>query len=152
MDTVLRTAIVYFALIALVRFAGRRTLAQISTFDFIVLLIIGGTTQRALLGQDYSVTNALIVVVTLILIDVVFSLIERDSPTFAKIINGSPLIVVEDGRVLHNRLRRSRLTEEEILSAARHSHGIERLADVKYAILEASGAISIIPAAHAKLS
>jgi uncharacterized membrane protein YcaP (DUF421 family) len=149
MDTVIKTALIYFILLILMRLAGRRTLAQVTTFDAILLLIIGGTTQRALLGQDYSVTNALIVVVTLVLIDVTLSLVERDNPTFSKIVNGSPMIVVEDGRLLHSRLRWSRLTEDEILAEARHLHGIERLEDIKFAILEASGNISIIPAARA---
>jgi uncharacterized membrane protein YcaP (DUF421 family) len=146
MDTVIKTALIYFILLILMRLAGRRTLAQVTTFDAILLLIIGG---RALLGQDYSVTNALIVVVTLVLIDVTLSLVERDNPTFSKIVNGSPMIVVEDGRLLHSRLRWSRLTEDEILAEARHLHGIERLEDIKFAILEASGNISIIPAAGA---
>jgi uncharacterized membrane protein YcaP (DUF421 family) len=148
MDTVIKTALIYVILLVLMRLAGRRTLAEVSTFDFILLLVIGGTTQRALLGQDYSVTNALLVVVTLVLIDVVLSLIERDNPAFARIVNGSPLIVVEDGRLLQNRMRWSRVTESEILAAARRKHGIERLEDIKFAILEATGDISIIPATH----
>src|SRR5262245_43786505 len=145
MSTVIRIVAVYLILLVLIRLTGRRTLAQVTAFDFLVLLIIGGSTQRALLGQDYSVINALLVVVTLILMDVVFSLIERDSPTFSRIVNGNPLIVVEDGRPLHDRLRKARLTEEEVLAAARRSHGIARLEDVKFAILEGSGDISIIP-------
>src|SRR5437660_187951 len=107
MDTVIKTAIVYVVLLVLIRLAGRRTLAQITTFDLILLLMIGGTTQRALLGQDYSVTNAMLVVVTLIVIDVGLSLVERDSPAFSRIISGSPLILVEHGRLLHARVRRA---------------------------------------------
>jgi uncharacterized membrane protein YcaP (DUF421 family) len=148
MDTVIKTAIVYVLLLVLMRLAGRRTLGKITTFDLILVLIIGGTTQRALLGQDYSVTNALLVVTTLIVMDVAFSLIERDSPIFSRIVNGSPLIVVQDGRLLPGRLRKARLTADEILAAARRIHGIERLEDIKFAILEASGDISIIPAAR----
>ena len=93
MDTIVKTIIVYIVLLILMRLSGRRTLAQITTFDFILLLVIGGTTQRALLGQDYSVTNALLVVITLILTNVILSLIERDFPTFARLVNGAPLIV-----------------------------------------------------------
>jgi len=147
METVVKTALIYFLLLALIRLSGRRTIAQITTFDFILLLLIGGATQRALLGQDYSVTNAIIAVVTLVVIDVVLSLIERDFPTFSKIVNGSPLILVDHGRPLPARLRRARLTEQEVLAAARRTHGIERLEDIKFAILEGSGHISIIPAA-----
>jgi uncharacterized membrane protein YcaP (DUF421 family) len=148
METVIKTAIVYVLLLVLMRIAGRRTLGKINTFDLILVLIIGGTTQRALLGQDYSVTNALLVVTTLIVMDVIFSLIERDSPAFSRLVNGGPLILVQDGRLLSGRLRKARLTEDEVLSAARRAHGIARFEDIKFAILEASGDISIIPAAR----
>jgi uncharacterized membrane protein YcaP (DUF421 family) len=148
METVIKTAIVYVLLLVLMRLAGRRTLGKINTFDLVLVLIIGGATQRALLGQDYSVTNALLVVVTVIVMDVLFSLIERDSPAFSKLVNGTPLIVVQDGQPLVGRLRRARLTADEVLAAARRSHGIYRFEDIKFAILEASGDISIIPAAR----
>jgi uncharacterized membrane protein YcaP (DUF421 family) len=145
METVIRTVVVYLILLVLIRLTGRRTLAQLTAFDFVVLLIIGGSTQRALLGQDYSVINAMLVVVTLLVLDVAFSLIERDSRLFAKFVNGVPMILVEDGRLLRRRLRKARLTEDEVLAAARRTRGIERMEDIKYAILEASGDISVIP-------
>jgi len=147
METVVKTAIVYFILWGLLRLSGRRTLAKMTSFDFVVMLIIGGTTQRALLGQDYSVTNALLVVVTLIVIDVSLSLLGRDFPSLTKLLDGEPMIVVEEGRALHRRLRRARLTPEQVLEAAR-THGLERLDQIKFAILEASGKISIIPYGH----
>ncbi len=150
MDTIIKTTIVYFVLLVLLRLSGRRTLGQLTSFDLVVILIVGGSTQRALLGQDYSVTNALLVVATLIGIDVLLSLIERDSPFFAKLLNGSPLILVDHGRLLRDRVRRARLTEEEIRTAARRLHGLESLDQIKYAILEASGSISIIPAVPPK--
>ena len=144
MDTVIKTFCVYFILLLLLRLSGRRTLAQMTPFDLIVVLIIGGTTQRALLGQDYSVTNALLVVVTLLVIDIALSLVECHFPRVGKILNGMPMIVVEQGRLLRERMHRARLTEDDVLSAARR-HGLDRLLDIKFAILEASGEISIIP-------
>jgi uncharacterized membrane protein YcaP (DUF421 family) len=145
MDSVLKAAIVYLALWALVRLTGRRSLGNLTTFDFILFLIIGGATQRALLGQDYSLTNAFIVIATLVGMDILLSLIERDSALMRRILKGLPMIVVEHGRPLSGRIRRARLTEEEILTAARQNHGLESMAQVKYAILETSGEISIIP-------
>lgn len=145
MDTVIKTAFIYFILLVLLRLAGRRTLAEITTFDFVLLLIVGGATHRALLGQDYSVTNALLVVLTLVVIDVVLSLVELKSKVFAKLVNGSPMIVVEQGRPLHDRLRGARLTVDDVMASARRTHGIERLEEIKFAILEASGEISVIP-------
>jgi uncharacterized membrane protein YcaP (DUF421 family) len=145
METVLRTIAVYLILLVLIRLTGRRTLAQFTAFDFLVLLIIGGSTQRALLGQDYSVINAMLVVVTLLTMDIVFSLLGRDSLLFSKLVNGVPMILVEEGRLLRARLRKARLTEDQVLAAARRTQGIYRLEDIKYAILEASGEISVIP-------
>jgi uncharacterized membrane protein YcaP (DUF421 family) len=145
MDTVIRSLVIYFVLWGLLRLSGRRTLGQLTSFDLVLLLIIGGATQRALLGQDYSVTNALLVIVTLVLTDVALSLLERGFPPLSKILNGEPMIVVEEGRPLLGRLKSARLTAEQVLEAARRLHGLERMDQIKYAILEAGGEISIIP-------
>jgi len=145
MDTVIRSLVVYFLLWALLRLSGRRTLGQLTSFDLVLLLIIGGATHRALLGQDYSVTNALLVIVTLILTDVTLSLLQRGYPPLSKIFNGEPMIVVEEGRPLLARLKCARLTADQVLESARHAHGLERMEEIKYAIFEASGEISIIP-------
>jgi len=145
MDTVVRLLIIYFVLWGLLRLSGRRTLGKLTSFDFVLLLIVGGVTQRALLGQDYSVTSALLVVITLVLTDVMLSLLQRESPRLGRFFNGEPMIVVEDGRPLVTRLKHARLTADEVLASARRLHGLERMEQIKYAILEASGDISIIP-------
>jgi uncharacterized membrane protein YcaP (DUF421 family) len=145
MDSVLKALVVYVVLWLLIRLAGRRTLAELSTFDFILFLIIGGATQRALIGQDYSLINAFVVVATLIVVDIAVGLLERDSKYVSKIIKGVPTILVDDGHVLTGRLHRARVTVDEIMERARTVHGLEKLDQIKYAILEASGEISIIP-------
>jgi len=145
MDTIIRSLIIYFVLWGLLRLSGRRTLGKMTSFDLVLLLVIGGVTQRALLGQDYSVVNALLVIVTLILTDVALSLLQREFPPLSKLFNGEPMIVVEEGRPLLGRLKRARLTAEQVLEAGRRIHGLERMDQIKYAILEASGEISIIP-------
>jgi len=145
MDTIVRSLIIYFILWGLLRLSGRRTLGKMTSFDLVLLLVVGGVTQRALLGQDYSVTNALLVIVTLMLTDVALSLLQREFPPLSKLLNGEPMIVVEEGRPLLGRLKRARLTAEQVLEAGRRIHGLERMDEIKYAILEASGEISIIP-------
>jgi uncharacterized membrane protein YcaP (DUF421 family) len=145
MDTVIRSLIIYFVLWGVLRLSGRRTLGQMTSFDLVLLLIIGGVTHRALLGENYSVTNALLVVVTLVLTDVALSLLQRQFPPLSKIFNGEPMIIVEEGRPLLGRLKRARLTAEQVLESARRYHGLERMEEIKYAILEASGEISVIP-------
>lgn len=145
MDSVIQAAIVYLLLWFVIRLTGRRALGQLSTFEFVLFLIIGGTVQRALLGQDYSLTNAIIVIATLVGLDVMVSLLEQRSALFSKIVRGVPTILVENGRPLESRLTRCRLNEGDVMSAARLRHGIDRIEDIKFAILEANGQISIIP-------
>ena len=96
-------------------------------------------------AQDYSLTHAFLIIATFVVIDVLVSLIERDVPTVASILKGLPTIVVENGRVLSGRLRRALLTEDDVLQAARRLHGLETMNEIKFAIFEASGEISIIP-------
>ncbi len=145
MDSVIKSAIVFLVLWLVIRASGRRTLGQLTVFDFILFLIIGGVAQRALTAQDYSLTHAFLIIATFVVIDVVVSLIERDVPTVAGVLKGLPTIIVENGRVLSGRLRRARLTEDDVLQAARRLHGLETMNEIKFAIFEASGEISIIP-------
>src|SRR6266508_983409 len=147
MDSVIKSLVVYFVLWLVIRSTGRRTLGQLTVFDFILFLIVGGAAQRALMGQDYSLTNAFLVIITFVAIDILLSFVERDVPGVAKILKGVPTIVVENGHVLSGRLRRARVTEDEVLEAVRHSNGLERMDQIRFAILEASGRISIIPRA-----
>jgi uncharacterized membrane protein YcaP (DUF421 family) len=145
MDSVLKALVIYLVLWLLIRVSGRRALAELSTFDFILFLVIGGATQRALIGQDYSLTNAFVVITTLIIVDILVGLLERDFRIIGKIIKGVPTILVDDGHLLTGRMRRARVTADEIMERARTLHGLETLEQIKYAILEASGDISIIP-------
>ncbi|MDF5723396.1 MAG: DUF421 domain-containing protein [Rhizonema sp. PD37] len=145
MDAVLRAVAVYFFLFILFRIAGKRSLAQITTFDFILLLIVSEATQNAMLGNDYSLTNGFLVILTLIGIDILLSLWKRQSPEIGKLIDGVPLIIVEEGRPLKDRMAKARVNEDDILTAARESQGLERMDQIKYAVLERSGGISIIP-------
>jgi uncharacterized membrane protein YcaP (DUF421 family) len=145
MDSVLKAVLIYFGLWALLRITGRRTMGELSAFDLILFLVIGGATQRALVGQDYSLTTALIIVSTLVGIDVVLSFLKRNSKLVSKIVEGVPMVVVDHGKPLADRLRRARITIDDVLQAARQTHGLERLDQVKFAILEANGDISVIP-------
>lgn len=144
MDSVLRAAAIYVALLVLFKIAGRRSLAEITTFDFVLLMIIGEATQQALLGDDFSLTNSLMVIVTLIAIDVGLSLLKQRSQWVSQLIDGGPTIIVEDGRILKARLRHARLIEEDIMEGARSSQGIETLEQIKFAIIERNGKISVI--------
>jgi uncharacterized membrane protein YcaP (DUF421 family) len=145
METILRAAAIYVVLLVIFRISGRRTLAQMTTFDFVLLLIISEATQNALVGDDFSVTTATLAILTLVGLDVGSSLLKRDFPVFGKILDGVPTILVENGRALSDRLYRARLSEDDVLEAARSAQGLERLDQIKYAVLEVNGGIAIIP-------
>jgi uncharacterized membrane protein YcaP (DUF421 family) len=145
MDSVLRAAAIYLVLMVLFKIAGRRSLAELTTFDLVLLMVIGEATQQALLGDDFSLVNAVLVIVTLIAIDISFSLVKQRSLWFSRLLDGGPTILVEQGRVLHRRLKHARLDEEDILEASRSAQGIVDISQIKFAVLERNGKISIIP-------
>lgn len=145
MDAVLRASAIYFFLLLIFRLSGKRSIAQITTFDLILLLIISEATQQALLGQDFSLTNAFLVIVTLVGIDIGLSLLKQRSPRIEKILEDEPLIIVDEGRPLLDRMKKVRVDEEDVLIAARILQGLERMDQIKYAVLERNGGISIIP-------
>lgn len=145
MESIVRAVAVYLMLLVIMRLSGRRTLAQITAFDFVLLLIIGEATQQALLGEDFSVTNATLVIMTLVGCDIGLSVLKRRSSTVAKVLDGCAMVVVEDGRPLRARMDAARIDVDDVLAAARKSHGIERLEQIRFAVFEASGTISIIP-------
>jgi uncharacterized membrane protein YcaP (DUF421 family) len=145
MDAVLRAATVYFVLLLLLRLSGKRTLAQITPFDFVLLLVIGEATQQGLIGNDYSVTKALLLITTLIGIDIGLSLAKGAWPSLAMLLEGAPLVIVQDGAPVGDRLKRTRVDIGDVLESARSNQGLERLEQIKYAVLERDGSISIIP-------
>jgi uncharacterized membrane protein YcaP (DUF421 family) len=145
MDSVLRGAIVYVVLLVLFRLVGKRSLAQITTFDFVLLLIIAEAIQQAMVGADSSMVGSFLLVVTLLGIDVALSLVKQRSQTVDKWLDDVPLVIVDDGKLLHDRMNMARVDELDVLHAARQLQGLERLDQIKYAVLEVSGGISIIP-------
>jgi uncharacterized membrane protein YcaP (DUF421 family) len=145
MDSVLRALIVYVFLFLLLRLSGKRTLAQITPFDFVLILIISEAVQNGLVGDDHSMSNAFLIVSTLVLVDIGLSQWKQRSKRMARILEGLPLVIVRDGRPLQERMDASRVDESDILEAARMYHGLEKMEQVKYAVLERDGAISIIP-------
>ena len=145
MESVLRATAIYVVLLIVFRIAGRRTLSEMTSFDFVLLLIIGEATQQALLGEDFSLTNAFLVIITLLAIDVGMSLWKQHSEAANRIIEGVPTILVDHGRPLKALMDKARVREEEVLEAARRLQGLERMDQIKYAVLEVSGGISIIP-------
>jgi len=147
MELILRGAAVYLFLLVLFRILGKRSLSETTTFDFVLLLIVGEATQQALLGDDFSVTNALVLITVLMGVDIIFVKLKGRYKKLDRLLEGTPLILVDHGIPLATRMKASHVDAEDIMEAARVSHGLERLEQIKYAVLERDGQISIIPSA-----
>jgi uncharacterized membrane protein YcaP (DUF421 family) len=145
MDAVLRGVAVYVVLLLLFRLTGKRALSQVTTFDFVVLLVVGEATQQALLGEDFSITQAALVIATLLALDRGSDYLSFRSVRFRRLTESAPLVLVENGRPLEDVLRREHLTVDDVMTAGREKHGLERLDQVEWAVLETSGGISVIP-------
>lgn len=145
MDLVLRAAVMFVLLMLLFRLFGKRSVSTLTTFDFVLLLVVGEATQQALLGDDFSMTTAAIVIITLIGLDRLANYIGYRFPRVDRVLESVPVILVDDGRPLEDRMARAHVSHDEILSSARKSQGLESMEQVKYAVLEKDGGISIIP-------
>lgn len=145
MNPIFRGVAVYLFLLLIFRLMGKRSLNETTTFDFVLLLIISEVTQQALVGEDFSITASALLITTLMGTDLLFTLIKDKFPMFGKITEGAPLVIVDNGKCLKKRMDKTKVDEEDIMHAARQSFGLERITDVKYAVLEKDGTISIIP-------
>jgi uncharacterized membrane protein YcaP (DUF421 family) len=142
-EKLFRTVAIYFSLIIGLRLAGKRELAQLNSFDLVVLLLLSNTVQNAIIGSDTSVSGGLIGAATLITTNhMVVRLLNRHRKLARRII-GSPVILVSHGHVLKTNLVREGITDDELLLAV-HRYGIQNIQDVEKAILETSGVISVI--------
>jgi uncharacterized membrane protein YcaP (DUF421 family) len=144
-DVIIRVVTVYAFLLVVFRVAGKRTVAQMTSFDLVVLLVIGDATQQGLIGEDFSLATALVAVSCLILIDVGLGRLKSTSSTLDRVVDGLPLIIVSRGRLLQARMDREGVDLDDILSAGREQHGLRSLEEIDYAVLERHGGISIVP-------
>lgn len=140
----LRTSVIYVVVLILLRVAGKRELGQMTPFDLVVILLIANAVQNAMTGPDTSLLGGAIAASTLIVLNLAVSRFGRRIPFLARAFSGSPTLLVHDGKVIRSHLAREDVTVEEIEMAARE-HGVEKLKDVRGAILEVDGSISIIP-------
>ena len=144
MDLVLRAIVLFAAVYLLLRVVGRRELAEMEPIDFVLLIVLGDAIQQGLTQDDYSVTGALVTITSIAAIQVALSYVAFRSKRMRVILEGEPVILVEDGRVIERNLRRARLAVDELAEEARLSQ-IASLGDIQWAVLETSGKISIIP-------
>ena len=150
MESVIRGLMVYFFLLLMFRISGKRTLTENTNFDLVLLLIISETTQQAMVDSDHSVTNAFLLIVTLVGASVVLSVLKQRFPRVERWIEGTALVIMENGKLHRDRMDKVRVDEADILESARKLQGLERLDQIKYAIVERDGEITIVPAEREK--
>jgi uncharacterized membrane protein YcaP (DUF421 family) len=145
MESVIRGLVVYAFLLLVFRLAGKRTLAESTNFELVLLLIISETTQQAMVNNDHSVTNGFLLILTLVGCTVTLSWLKQRFPTWEKILDDVPTIIVENGHMLHDRMQKLRVDEQDIIESAREHQALENIGDIKYAIVERNGNITVIP-------
>jgi len=143
MDIVIRAAIAFLFILLLTRIVGRRELNSLEPFDLILLVTIGDLVQQGVTQNDFSVTGLILAAGTIGLLTVVFSYLPWRFKGLRPMLEGVPVILIQDGDVVEKNLKRNRLTHEEIAAQAR-SQQIASLDAVRWAVLETSGKISFI--------
>jgi uncharacterized membrane protein YcaP (DUF421 family) len=143
MDIALRAIFLFFFVYLLTRVIGRRELSSLEPFDLILLIVLGDAIQQGLTQDDYSVTGAVIVVGTLAGLQVIVSYLSFRLPRLRPLLDGEPIVIVEDGDPIERNLKRERLTVEEIMEEARQQQ-IGSLDEIQWAVLETSGTISFV--------
>jgi uncharacterized membrane protein YcaP (DUF421 family) len=144
-EIVVRTMIVYLALLFALRVAGKREMGQMTSFDLVVLLLISEAVQGSMVGEDMSVTGGLIAAGILIGGNYGLAQARDRIPFLRAALESSPTVVVSNGRFMRRNMRDENLEEDEVMLAIR-AHGIEDVKGVRLAVLEQDGSISVIPA------
>ncbi len=143
LDVAVRTSVIYLALLVGLRFTGKRQLGQMSVFDLVLLLIIANAVQNAMVGPDTSLAGGLVAAGVLLAWHTVIDRLRRGSRHVARFLGGAAVLLIYRGRVLHDRLARENITSDELLQALRE-HGVATIQDVRLAVLEPDGAVSVI--------
>jgi|SRR5690349_1376699 uncharacterized membrane protein YcaP (DUF421 family) len=143
MDIVLRAAVAFVFILLLTRIVGRRELSTLEPFDLILLVTIGDLVQQGVTQNDFSVTGMGLAVGTIAVLAVLFSYLPWRFRILRPVLEGQPVILIEDGSVIEKNLRRHRLTQEEVAAEARIQQ-IDSFDKVRWAVLETSGKISFI--------
>jgi uncharacterized membrane protein YcaP (DUF421 family) len=144
MDLAIRAVIIYLFVYTLTRVVGRRELSSLGPFDIILLVVIGDAVQQGLTQDDYSLTGAFIVVTVFALMQVFMSYMSFRFQPVRRVLEGEPVVIVQDGKPIERNLRRERLAIDEVMEQARASAQIAHLDEIQFAIVENNGTISFI--------
>jgi len=143
LNVALRTTVIYFALLVGIRLTGARQLGQMSTFDLVLLLIIANAVQNAMVGPDTSLAGGLVAAAVLLIWHGVVDRIRRRSRGLAKFLSGEGIMLINHGVILDEHAHKAGISRDDLLQALRE-HGVGNVKDVRLAVLEPDGAISVI--------
>jgi uncharacterized membrane protein YcaP (DUF421 family) len=144
MDIVVRAAVAYLFVLFLMRIVGRRELSSMEPSDVILLVVIGDLVQNGVTQSDYSVTGVVLAAGTIGSLATLTAYLTYKWSRIRNVVEGEPVILVEDGKLIERNLKNERLTPDEVMEQARLQQGVESLDEVKWAVLETSGSISIV--------
>jgi uncharacterized membrane protein YcaP (DUF421 family) len=143
LEKIIRPVLVYLFLVVSLRLAGKRELAQLNPFDLVVLLTLSNTVQNAIIGNDNSVTGGIVGAITLLTVNYIVVRFLYSHETLDRLVEGAPELLVENGCIVHDRLKKELITVTELEEAA-HKQGFASLDLVDRAVLEAGGSISFL--------
>ena len=143
MDLVVRATFVFFLMLVITRAVGRRELSSMEPFDLILLVVMGDLIQQGVTQSDYSLTGSTIVIVTIAVLTVGTAYLSYRFRRLRPLLEGEPVVLVANGRLIESNLRRQRMTVEELLAEAR-LQSIGGLDAVEYAVLETNGRVSFL--------
>ncbi len=143
MSAVFRAVFAYLFLVFIVRTVGRRPGKQLTPFEYVLIFFVGGLALTTLVGDDHSIVNAITAVMAVALTHFVIAVLRQMSPVCGRILDGTPLILLEHGEWRAETMRKMRVQDDDVMAMARDK-GIRSLEEIEYAVLERNGEISVI--------
>lgn len=143
-DIALRSSVVYLIILAGLRLLGKSHMSQLSIIDFVLVLLLSNAVQNAMVGNDSSLLGGVAAAATLIALNYLLTAILFRFRKADAVLEGTPTLLIHKGVVIQQHLDKEKITLDELKRVVRE-HGIEHLAEIKTAIMELDGTISVIP-------
>jgi uncharacterized membrane protein YcaP (DUF421 family) len=144
MDLVIRATVIVLVVFVVMRAVGKRELSALEPFDVILLVVIGDLVQQGITQSDYSVTGAVVVIVTVALLSVALAFVNFRLRRVRRVLEGEPIVLVDDGQIIERNMRRERITPDDLESEGRQQQ-VASIEEMRWAVLENNGRISVIP-------
>ncbi len=144
MGIVGKTAFIYLFLVLGLRLLGKRELGQMNIYDLVLIIVLANAVQNAMVGEDTTLVGGLVAATTLLILNRTLTIAMANSTRLEHLLVGEPLLIVNDGKIIADRMRREGVTIEQLMTALRE-HGMERLEDAHICVLEVDGTISVVP-------